>query len=69
MHPDKTNKLFQRQWDIVHDDVMAFLHEDHMNSLIPKGLNDTLIAMIPKGANPQRVADYRPISLSLQNLA
>jgi len=50
-------------WNIICDDVMRFLVEFHRNGLLTKGINNTFIALIPKVDSPQRLNDFRPISL------
>jgi hypothetical protein len=40
-----------------------FFAEFHRHGRLTKGLNSTFIALIPKKENPQRLADFRPISL------
>jgi len=50
-------------WDIMKDDVMRFLVEFHRNGKLAKGINNTSIALIPKVNSPQRLNDFRPISL------
>jgi hypothetical protein len=50
-------------WDILCDDVMRFLREFHRNGRLTKGINSTFIALIPKVESPQRLNDFRPISL------
>lgn len=42
---------------------MRFMLEFHRNGKLTKGINSTFIALIPKVTNPQRLNDYRPISL------
>jgi len=42
---------------------MRFLVEFHYNGKLTKWLNSTFIALIPKVNNPQRLNDFRPISL------
>lgn len=44
-------------------EVVAFLLEFHRNGRLVRGLNSTFIVFIPKKDNPQRVEDYRSISL------
>jgi len=50
-------------WDILKEDVMCFLVEFHGNIKLSKGINNTYFALIPKVDNPQRLNDFRPISL------
>jgi len=62
--PDGINfdfiKIF---WDILKDDFMRFLVEFHRNDKLTKDINSTFIALIPKVNSPQRLSDFRPISL------
>ncbi|GAU35790.1 hypothetical protein TSUD_56670 [Trifolium subterraneum] len=44
-------------------EVMRFIVEFHRNGKLTKGLNSTFIALIPKVDSPQRLNDFRPISL------
>jgi hypothetical protein len=48
---------------MLKDDVMRFLVEFHRNGRLTKGINSTFIALIPKVDSPQRLNDFRPISL------
>jgi len=48
---------------MLKDDLMRFLHEFHRNGRLTKGINSTFIALIPKVDSPQRLNDFRPISL------
>ncbi|KAK9988414.1 hypothetical protein SO802_028653 [Lithocarpus litseifolius] len=62
--PDGMNALFyQRFWhvvgDTVVDAVLDFLNNGHM---LPD-INHTYIVLIPKVKNPEKMSDFRPISL------
>ena len=62
--PDGVSFDFIKQfWDLLKDDVMRFLVEFHRNGKPTKGLNSTFIALITKVNSPQRLNDFRPISL------
>ncbi|XP_071718424.1 uncharacterized protein [Rutidosis leptorrhynchoides] len=50
-------------WDLVKEDVCAFVHNFHASGYIPKGCNSSFFTLIPKIDNPLFVKDYRPISL------
>jgi len=50
-------------WDMLKEDVMRFLTEFHRNGRLAKSINITFIALIPKVDSPQRLNDFRPISL------
>lgn len=50
-------------WDLSKDDFMRFMVEFHRNGKLSKGVNSTFIALIPKVVSPQRLNDFRPISL------
>jgi hypothetical protein len=44
--------------EVIHE-VKSFFSD----GILTKGLNDTVIVLIPKGTKPESLADYRPISL------
>jgi exonuclease III len=62
--PDGVSFGFVKEcWNLLKDDLFRFLVEFHRNGKLTKGLNSTFIALIPKVDNPQRLNDFRPISL------
>jgi hypothetical protein len=63
--PDGINLgFFKDFWDVLKIDLLNFFGEFFRNGKLTKGLNSTFIALIPKVENPQRMADFHPISLS-----
>jgi len=61
---DGINFGFLKQfWNELKDDFMRFFVEFHRNGKLTKGVNSTFIALIPKLDSPQRLTDFRPISL------
>ncbi|GAU41847.1 hypothetical protein TSUD_177580 [Trifolium subterraneum] len=64
LSPDGINFGFIKDfWDVLQGDVMHFILEFYRNGKLTKGLNSTFIALIPKIESPQRLNDFRPISL------
>ena len=70
MHPTKSPGpdgmspiFFQRYWDIVGPHVVDCVLNILRTSVIPYGLNDTYICLIPKVNCPQKMTEFRPISL------
>jgi len=62
--PDGRNFGFLKEfWDDVKGDVMRFITDFHRNGKLTKGINSTFIALIPNVESPQRLNDFRPISL------
>jgi hypothetical protein len=62
--PDGINfGFFKDFWVDLKGDVMRFISEFHRNGKLTKGLNSTFIALIPKMDSPQRLNDFRHISL------
>ena len=58
-----TAGFFQRHWDVLGGDVTASVLDFLNGGELPLGLNDTTITLIPKVQNPQKISQYRPISL------
>jgi hypothetical protein len=58
-----TISFYQHNWPMVGPEIceatLYFLNSSHMDGLI----NVTNISLIPKGQNPSRVIEFRPISL------
>jgi len=50
-------------WEQLKGDVMHFISDFHRNGKLVRGINNTFIALIPKVDSPQRLNDFRPISL------
>jgi len=62
--PDGVSFGFVKEfWSLLKDDLLQFMVEFHRNGKLSKGLNSTFIALIPKVNSPQRLNDFRPISL------
>lgn len=62
--PNSINFSFIKDfWDILKSDFIAFLEEFHVNGKLVRGSNSSFICLVPKKDNPQKVGDYRPISL------
>ncbi|GLT35685.1 hypothetical protein SLA2020_101160 [Shorea laevis] len=56
-------RFIRETWNIIKEDVVGFVQEFHRNSKLVKGCNASFIVLIPKTENPQRIEEYRPISL------
>lgn len=41
--------FFQNCWDLVNNDVCSFVKTVFQTGIIPEGVNDTLITLVPKG--------------------
>lgn len=50
-------------WPEVKDDFMWFMSEFHCNGKLTKGITSIFISLILKVTSPQRLNDFRPISL------
>jgi hypothetical protein len=55
--------FLKKFWTDIKVDFLRFVMEFHRNGRLPKGVNTTFIALIPKIDSPQRLNDFRPISL------
>lgn len=62
--PDGIQAIFYHNyWDIVGDEVCRFVKNRFSTSSVPKEINRTLIALIPKIDQPTSINQFRPISL------
>nr|ABD32615.1 RNA-directed DNA polymerase, putative [Medicago truncatula] len=62
--PDGINFGFIKEfWIEMKDEIVRFVSEFHRNGKLSKGINTTFIALIPKVDSPQKLNDFRPISL------
>lgn len=62
--PDGMPSIFyKRFWDLVGDHVKSEVLAVLNGGPMPEGWNDTVIVLIPKVKNPQKLKDLRPISL------
>ncbi|XP_031097211.1 uncharacterized protein LOC116001448 [Ipomoea triloba] len=62
--PDGMNPgFYQQYWDVVGNDVTAFVLKFLNGCSLPFGLNDTNVVLIPKKNCPEMVSDLRPIAL------
>ncbi|VFQ76197.1 unnamed protein product [Cuscuta campestris] len=63
--PDGFNgRFFKECWNIIKVDLLRACQEFFLGIKIPALYGSTLITLVPKGDNPVKWKDYRPISLS-----
>lgn len=53
---------FRRMWELIKKDV-DFVLEFHKNGRLVAGSNVSFVILILKVCNPQKIKDFRPISL------
>ena len=70
MHPIKASSpdgmspiFYQQYWDIVGPDMVNCVLGALNFGVLPCTLNETFIRLIPKVASPQKIKEFRPISL------
>ena len=62
--PDGMSPIFyQKYWDIVGVNVSSCVLQALNTGVMPRDINNTYICLILKIKNPQKITDYRPISL------
>lgn len=62
--PDGLSIEFYKEfWDIIKSDIMDFIKEFMNRGVSMNSINRAIITLIPKKANPEKVSDYRPISV------
>ncbi|KAH0646562.1 hypothetical protein KY284_034446 [Solanum tuberosum] len=63
--PDGMNGyFFQKCWNIINKDLMAVIHAFFSGQMIPKYFSHACLILLPKVKNPNRLNEFRPISLS-----
>ena len=62
--PDGMSPIFfQHYWDIVGSEVINCVLNSLNSGVMPYGINETYICLILKVKSPQKITEYRPISL------
>ncbi|CAM8912119.1 unnamed protein product [Rhodiola kirilowii] len=56
--------FFQRFWNVIKVDFIEACYSILNEGIVPTGINETLIVLIPKQSSATRMEDYRPISLT-----
>lgn len=62
--PDGMSPIFYKKfWDLVGIDVIHCVLNVLKSGILPSGLNETYICLIPKIKNPHKIIEFRPTSL------
>ena len=62
--PDGMSPIFyQKYWEVVGDSVIKCVLQSLNSGCLLSGLNETYICIIPKVRCPQKITEFRPISL------
>ena len=56
-------RFFQRNWDVLREDVTLAVRKFFEEGVMPEGVNTTIIVLIPKKEASDDLKDFRPISL------
>jgi hypothetical protein len=56
-------KKIQRNWDLLREEIIGAVTEFFRTRIMPEGLNDAAIVLIPKTKDASNLKDYIPISL------
>lgn len=56
-------RFFQKNWRVLRADVIKAVKSFFVTGVMPEGVNDMVICLIPKEKDPQTLKDYEPISL------
>lgn len=57
-----TSEFFKEAWSIIGEDVTIAIQSFFVKGFLPKGLNSTILSLIPKKEEAKMMKDYRPIS-------
>jgi hypothetical protein len=56
-------RFYQRNWDVLKDEIIQGVLNFFETGLMPDGVNETSIVLIPKVDHPMELKDFWPISL------
>ena len=54
--------FFQENWEVVKEEIVLLVKNFFDSVILPRGLNKTYIALVPKVQNPEKFTDFKPIS-------
>lgn len=58
----ESNSCFKAAWDVIGRDVTVAVQSFFVKGFLPKGLNSTILSLIPKKEKAEEMKDYKPIS-------
>ncbi|GLU23474.1 hypothetical protein SLE2022_394740 [Rubroshorea leprosula] len=62
--PDGFNfKFVKEMWGTLKEDVMGYVSDFHKHGKLVRGMNCSFIVLVPKVNSPQKIEEFRPISL------
>ena len=62
--PDGYQPVFYQEcWEVVGESVVKLVLEFFETSVLPSRLNDALVVLLPKVGKPEKITQFRPISL------
>ncbi|XP_019087502.1 PREDICTED: uncharacterized protein LOC109127350 [Camelina sativa] len=64
-----TVEFLKETWEIIKNDFVTSVQSFLKFGFLPKGVNTTILALIPKKKEVKEMKDYRPISCDLQVLS
>lgn len=56
-------RFYQRNWGTLKGDIVGAVKKFFVYGIMPQGVNETAIVLIPKVSQPLELGDFRPISL------
>jgi hypothetical protein len=56
-------RFFQRNWGVLKEEIIGAVKDFFQTGIMPKGVNETTIVLIPKVDDPETLGHFRPISL------
>lgn len=57
-----TSEFFREAWSVIGNDIVVAIQSFFLKGFLPKGINSTILALIPKKEEAFGMKDYRPIS-------